>query len=74
MKTKVYEVEAWRFEGWWIGMIPELGIATQARRMSEMEHMARDLIAAWLDVSPASFEVDIKWLDGEPQWLSEEES
>lgn len=44
---------------WWVLTVPELGIVTQARYWGEAELMARDLIAAWLDVPLKTVEVDL---------------
>lgn len=44
--------------GWWAVDVPELdGVYTQARRLDQVEAMARDAIALVLDVEPDSFEV-----------------
>jgi DNA-directed RNA polymerase specialized sigma24 family protein len=55
----IYEVTTWREEGWWVIDIPEFDLATQARRLDQVESMARDAVATWLDVSPDSFDVRI---------------
>ena len=47
---KTYRAVAKREDGWWIISVPELDVVTQARRIDQIEHMARDLIAAWLEV------------------------
>jgi predicted RNase H-like HicB family nuclease len=46
-----YDVTVTRDGRWWMVEIPELDGLTQARRLSEVEHMARDYIATWLDVA-----------------------
>ncbi|MGC9669464.1 hypothetical protein ACNTMW_23290 [Planosporangium sp. 12N6] len=33
---------------------------TQARRLTEADETARDLIATWLDVAPDSFVIDLE--------------
>ncbi|CAN5276547.1 hypothetical protein BH18ACT9_BH18ACT9_20770 [soil metagenome] len=53
----IYEVTTWREEGWWVIDIPALDLATQARRLDQVEGVARDAVATWLDVNPASFDV-----------------
>jgi hypothetical protein len=45
-----YDVTVTRDGRWWMVEIPALDGLTQARRLSEVEHMARDYIATWLDV------------------------
>jgi predicted RNase H-like HicB family nuclease len=70
-ERKTYEVTAERDgERWWFLRVPELGTATQARRLDHAEAQARDLIATWLDVAPDSFEVAIRpQLDDETRAL-----
>lgn len=46
-------------DGFWVIHLPELDIATQARSTDEIEYMARDLIAIWLEVPADSFALDI---------------
>lgn len=40
--------------------VPEIGGLTQTRRLREAKTMARSLIALTLDVSPDSFDIEIK--------------
>lgn len=54
-----YEVITWREEGWWVIDIPALGVATQARRLDQVEAMARDVIATWCEVETDSFDVEV---------------
>lgn len=61
-----YTVETRRSGRWWAIDIPEVkGVFSQARRISEVEPMARDAIATMLDVSPRSFDVVVKPMLGE---------
>ncbi len=46
---KTYDVTVTRDGRWWMVEIPELDVLTQARRLSEVEEMARSLIAVTLD-------------------------
>lgn len=55
-----YRVTAHRDAGWWLITAPELDIVTQARRAADVEPMARDLIATWLDTPPESVEVTVE--------------
>lgn len=49
-----------RREGkWWMVHVPEIDGITQARRLSEAEPMARELIAATLDLSLDRVAVDV---------------
>jgi hypothetical protein len=51
---------------WWfiripgLGNNPDEGLPTQARRLTEVEPMARDLIAVYLDVPEDSFDVEVR--------------
>lgn len=63
MAMTTYTAIASRGERWWLvrvpglGAYPEDGLYTQARSLAEVEPMARDLIAVYLDVAPDSFAV-----------------
>lgn len=61
-----YEVRAEREDGWWIVTVPALDAVTQAKRVDQIEHMARDLIAAWLDVKYDDVAVDVNIVLPEP--------
>lgn len=50
--TDVYTVRVSREGKWWMIYIPALDALTQARRLSEVEDMARSLIAVTMDVPP----------------------
>ena len=50
-KDKVYEAVAHREPNWWVIDVAELDITTQARRLNEIVHNAREAIAVFLDVS-----------------------
>lgn len=56
-----YTARCRRSGKWWAVEIPEVngGIFTQARRLDQVESMAREAIALTLDVSPASVEVRV---------------
>ena len=45
---------------WWLIDVPELDLFTEAFRLDRVEHMARDLIALWLEVPMDSFRVVVK--------------
>lgn len=65
VEVSTYNAIAERGERWWVVRIPGLGnnpdegLPTQARNLAEVEPMARDLIATWLDVAPDSFGVEV---------------
>lgn len=61
MKRERYTAHAQRGEGWWAIEVPDVpGVFSQARRIGQVEYMARDAIALMLDVEPDSFDVDVK--------------
>ncbi len=50
MSTTTYTATAVREGRWWNIQVPEVGGQTQARRLADIETMARELIAVTLDV------------------------
>jgi len=59
--SPVYRAVAERDGSWWAIRVPELrGIYSQARRLADVEAMARDVIALVLDVAPDSFGVSVE--------------
>jgi predicted RNase H-like HicB family nuclease len=47
--------------GWWAIEVPELpAVFSQARRLEQVSAMARDAVAAFLDVSPDSVEIEVR--------------
>ncbi|HEV2087107.1 MAG TPA: hypothetical protein VGR21_02230 [Cryptosporangiaceae bacterium] len=58
---KTYTVVAERSGGWWAIEVPAVtGVFTQAKRLDQVEAMARDALAAFLDVAPDSFDVVVE--------------
>jgi predicted RNase H-like HicB family nuclease len=56
-----YTVECVRSGDWWAITVPELrGVFSQARRLDQVEPMAREAIALMLDVDVDSFHVEVK--------------
>ena len=56
----VYKVDIERDGKWWAISVPELpGVFSQARRRGQVEAMARDAIALYLDVPLDSFAVSV---------------
>lgn len=56
-----YVVDAQRSGRWWAISVPALkGVFSQARRLADVEPMARDAIAAVLDVPPRSFDLVVR--------------
>lgn len=56
-ERKSYGVTAERDDRFWLLRVRDLGLVTQARRLDQAEHMARDLIATALEVPADSFDV-----------------
>lgn len=47
--------------GWWAITVLELkGVFSQARRLEQVEELAREAIALMLDVDPNSFDIDVQ--------------
>jgi len=60
--TTTYAVTVTRVDGFWAIEVPGTRFGhTQARKLGEVEFMARDLLAAIHDVPADSFELSIKW-------------
>jgi predicted RNase H-like HicB family nuclease len=58
---KAYTAVSRRSGGWWAISVPELkGVHSQARRLDQVERMAREAIALFLDVPPDSFELTVE--------------
>lgn len=68
---KTYDVTVTREGRWWMVEIPELDGLTQARRLDEVETMAREYIAVTLDVALSKVAVDVSGIEVDGQdWLS----
>lgn len=63
-----YQVEVTRDRRWWMISVPEIDGLTQARRLADVEQMARELIAVTLDVRISEVAVDVTFgdIDGIP--------
>lgn len=58
---ETYIAEARRFAGWWAVDVPAVpGVHTQARRLADVEPMARDAIAGVLDVPIGRVKVEVR--------------
>jgi predicted RNase H-like HicB family nuclease len=56
-----YEVTARRDGRWWFVRVPEVpGAVTQARRLDQVEAMAREVVSLLLEVAPDSFDLDVR--------------
>lgn len=65
---KTYRVIVSRDGRWWMISVPEVEGLTQARRLADVEQMARELIAVTLDVRLSEVAVDVNFgdIDGIP--------
>lgn len=54
---KTYRASVRRDGKWWFFEIPEIEMSGQARRLSEVEFEATDIIATWLRIAPEAIEV-----------------
>jgi hypothetical protein len=63
-----YRAEVTREGRWWMISVPEIDGLTQARRLSEVERMARELIAVTLDLRLSEVAVEVAFgdIDGIP--------
>lgn len=56
-----YRVVAERSGDWWAISVPEIrGVFTQAKRLEQVEGMARDAVALMLDVPAESFDLELE--------------
>ncbi len=56
----VYNVNVQRSGQWWAISVPQLrGVFSQSRRRGDVEAMARDAIALYLDVPADSFDITV---------------
>lgn len=58
MTDHIYNVTARRDGKWWYIHVPELDVSTQARKFTDVDVMAKDVIGLVLDVDPETIEVD----------------
>ncbi|MFC7622544.1 hypothetical protein [Microlunatus sp. GCM10028923] len=59
--TTAHIAEISRDGRWWMIKIPEISGLTQARRFSEIERMARELVAVTLDVRMSEVAVELRF-------------
>jgi predicted RNase H-like HicB family nuclease len=64
----IYRVVVTRDGRWWMISVPEVDGLTQARRLADVEQMARELIAVTLDIRLSEVAVEITFgdIDGIP--------
>lgn len=60
MSRMKYQLRVTREGSWWIVDAVDVDYRTQARTLSEVDEMGRDLLAGALDVDPDSFDLDIR--------------
>ncbi|MEU4195731.1 hypothetical protein AB0E69_27775 [Kribbella sp. NPDC026611] len=68
---KTYEVTVSRDGRWWMVSIPELDGLTQARRLDEVEQMAREYIALATDVPLSRVAVEVAGIEADGRDLLE---
>lgn len=65
-----YEIRAWQEDDWWLARVmtasdgadaTPLNAITQARTLTKIEPMARDLVATILDVDEGSFDIEVDY-------------
>ncbi len=61
--SKTYNVEVTRDGKWWMVSVPELDLLTQARRLSEVSLMAREVIAVSSNIPLENVSVDVHFDD-----------
>jgi predicted RNase H-like HicB family nuclease len=58
---KIYAANAVRSGDWWAVTVEGVrGVHTQARRLDQVEEMARDAVALMLDIDPQAFDVIVR--------------
>lgn len=60
MSRKTYQLNATREGAWWMVDVDDVDYRTQARTLSEVDGMGRDLIAGALDIPADSFDLDVQ--------------
>jgi hypothetical protein len=58
-----YDVEVTREGRWWMVSVPEIDGLAQARRLADVQRMARELIAVTLDIRMSDVEVTVEFGD-----------
>jgi hypothetical protein len=59
MARNTYQLNVTREGGWWMVDAIDVDYRTQARTLSEVDEMGRDLIATTLGLAPDSFDIDV---------------
>lgn len=57
--TRRIEVTATREGEWWEIDLPEIGTRSAARKLSDVQRMAEEAAAVWLDVEPETLDVHV---------------
>lgn len=71
--TTTYRATAHREGRWWVIEIPAAGAVTQARRVADVQWMARECVALTLDVSEDDVAIDVEFVlpdDARAEWES----
>lgn len=62
MEVTTYHARVERGERYWMIYVPEVDRSTQARKLSEVDEMARDLVAVMEDLDPDSVDIDVSYV------------
>jgi hypothetical protein len=57
--TQTWRAEVTREDGWWMILVPELDLTTQAESWNEVDYMARGVIAADQDLQMSAVGVEL---------------
>lgn len=60
MSRETFQLSVTREGRWWIIDVPAIDYSTQARTLSEVEYMGRDLIATMEEIEADSFDVSVQ--------------
>ena len=58
-KRKFVEAIAIREGEWWEIDLPDIGTRSSARKLGDVQHMAEEAAAVWLDVEPDTLDVHV---------------
>jgi hypothetical protein len=62
MEDKVWQVQTWPGEKYWVIQVDDLPAATQAKTVKQIDVMVRDFISLHLDIDPASVKYQLNYV------------
>jgi hypothetical protein len=62
MEDKVWQVQTWPGEKYWVIQVDDLPAATQAKTVKQIDVMVRDFISLHLDMDPASVKYQLNYV------------